>query len=142
VPESYFDGELTITAIAFERAPMGSSSVILNDFKMSLGIAGGEELGRNFGGNLAPDERLQPVTAGSTVTAGDNGSGQVVFELDTPYEYTGGNLLIDMSFTNIQGSMYVWSWDAGGNRIVAASGANAETGDAFSFPPVIVIKGE
>lgn len=142
MPESHFDGEMTITAIAFERAPMGSSSVLLDDFKMSLGIAGGQELGSDFSSNLSAESTLQPVFSGSTVSAADNGSGRVVFHLDTPYEYTGGNLLIDFSFSDIQGSMYVWSWDAGGNRILAANGSAATSGTPYSFPPVVVIKGE
>ena len=121
---------------------MGSSSVVISNFKLCLGIAGGEELGRSFPDNPAPDEPLQQVLSGSMVTAADNGNGRVVFELDTPWEYTGGNLLIDMSYTDIQGSMYVWCWDAGGNRLLSATGATAETGNASSFPPMVVIKGE
>ncbi len=133
---------MTITALAFERAPMGASSVVMSDFKLSLSIAGGEELGSDFGGNIPPGELLQLCYSGSTVTAADNGHGRVVFLLDTPFEYTGGNLLVDMSFSNISGSMYVWSWDAGGNRILSGNSAASETGTAYSYPPVIVLKGE
>jgi len=121
---------------------MGSSSVILDDFKMSLGYAGGDELGTDFGANLAAGTSLSPVFSGATVSAADNGNGRVVFQLDTPFEYTGGNLLIDFSFADISGSMYVWSWDAGGSAILTANGTAASTGSAYSFPPVIVIKGE
>lgn len=142
MPEAHFDGSMTITAIAFERSPMGSSSVLLEDFKMSLGMAGGAELGRDFGSNLAEDELLVPVLSGATITAADNGNGRVVFQLDTPYLYTGGNLLIDFSFSNLSGNMYVWSWDAGGNAILAGNGTAASTGTPYGFPPVVVIKGE
>lgn len=121
---------------------MGSSSVLLEDFKMSLGRARGDELGSEFGENLAEDATLTPVFSGATVSAADNGNGRVVFELDTPYEYTGGDLLIDFSFANVSGSMYVWSWDSGGNTILAANGTAAVTGTPHTFPPVIIIKGQ
>lgn len=142
MPESHFDGSMTITAVGFEKAPMGGSSVVLSNFKLSLGLAGGEELGADFGANLLAEELLQPSCSGSTVTAADNGQGQIVFTLDTPYEYTGGNLLIDMSFSNVSGSVYVWSWDAGGNRIVSGNGATSDSGTPYSYTPVIIIKGE
>ena len=142
MPEGHFDGSMIITAIAFERSPMGSSSVVLEDFKLSLGTAGGDELGSDFGANLAEGSSLLPVYSGATVSAADNGNGRVVFQLDTPYQYTGGNLLIDFSFANVSGNMYVWSWDAGGNTILAANGTAAETGTPYAFPPVIVIKGQ
>lgn len=132
---------MTVTAIAFERSPIGSSSVVLENFKMSIGIAGGDELGRDFGANLLDDTALTPVISGAAVTAADNGSGRVVFTLDAPYEYTAGNLLIDFSFGGISGNMYVWSWDAGGNTFLAANGIAASTGTPYSFPPLIVIKG-
>ncbi len=133
---------MIITAIAFERAPMGSSSVLLEDFKISLGIAGGDELGSDFGANPVEGSILQPVFSGATVSAADNGNGRVVFLLDSPYEYSGGNLLIDFSFADVSGNMYVWSWDAGGNTILAANGTAATTGTPYAFPPVIVIKGQ
>lgn len=142
MPEGHFDGPMTITAIAFERSPMGSSSVLLEDFKMSLGTAGGSELGSDFGANLAENTVLTPVFSGATISAADNGNGRVVFDLESPYEYTGGNLLIDFSFSSISGSMYVWSCDAGGNTILSANGTAAVTGTPYAFPPVIVIKGQ
>lgn len=121
---------------------MGDSSVLLYDLNISLGEAGGEELGGDFGKNLASGSSLDIVYSATRVTAADNGQGRVSFTLDTPYEYTGGNLLIDLSYTNIQGSIYVWNWNAGGNRFVVATGARSATGTATSMVPTVVISGE
>jgi hypothetical protein len=142
VPESELDGSMTITAISFERAPMGPASVLLYDFNISLGEAGGEELGSDFGKNLASGSSLEIVYSGTRVTAADDGEGRINFVLDTPYEYNGGNLLIDLSYTNIQGSVYVWSFNAGGNRFVVAADARAAAGTASSMVPTVVISGE
>lgn len=131
---------MTITEIGFERAPMGSSSAVLSNFRLNLGTAGGEEPGGEFAGNVSDDGLLRLVFSGSSVTAADGGDGRVMFSLDPPYEYTGGHLLLDFSYTDIQGSMYVWSWDAGGKRMVSAYGS-AETGSVTPFPPVVVIRG-
>lgn len=132
---------MTITEIGFERAPMGTSSVVLSDFRLNLGTAVLEEPGGVFAGNVSEEGPLQLVFSGSSVTAADGGDGRVMFSLDSPYEYTGGHLLLDFSFTDIQGNMYVWSFDAGGGRMVAAYGSS-EAGSVHSFPPVVVIKGE
>ncbi|MCD4708082.1 MAG: hypothetical protein K8S62_10135 [Candidatus Sabulitectum sp.] len=133
---------MTITEISFERAPMGSSSVLLYGFKIALSEAGGEELGRDFGKNSAEDSAFEVVYSGTRVTAADNGEGRVSFSLDTPYEYTGGNLLIDLSYSNIEGSMYVWSWNSNGYRFLTASGANSTEGIVSPLVPVMVIIGE
>ena len=142
VPEDYFEGPVTITEIVFSRAPMGASSVVMEGFKISMGLAGGEELGREFAGNLAQDSTVSPVFFSSSATAADDGNGMVVFPLDTPFEYTGGNLLIDMSFTDIQGNMYLWSWDSGGNTMLSANGVTADTGYPHSYPPMIILRGQ
>ena len=142
VPESQFDGSMTITEIAFERAPMGSPSVLLHSFKIALSEAGGDELGSEFGRNIAEESSFEVVYSGSRVTAADNGEGRVSFILDTPYEYTGGNLLIDMSYTNIEGSMYVWSWSPDGYRFLTANSVNSDEGTVSSLVPVLVITGE
>ncbi|PIE51670.1 hypothetical protein CSA37_04020 [Candidatus Fermentibacteria bacterium] len=133
---------MTITEVGFKRAAFGSSSVTLYDFKLSLGYAGGVELGRNFHENAASETVLAPLFAGSTVTAADNGQGQVMFTLNEPFEYTGGNLLVDLSFSDISGSMYLWAWDSGEKRVVTADRISCENGNACSVPPVVVIKGD
>ncbi len=133
---------MTISEVGFERVSFGSSSVTLYDFKLSLGYAGGVEPGRNFHENVASVTVLTPLFAGSTVTASDNGQGQVMFALDEPFEYTGGNLLVDLSFSDISGSMYLWAWDSGENRVVIADDISRENGNAFSVTPVVVIKGD
>ena len=142
VPEEYLSGPMTITSIGFARSPMGASSVVLENFRMSLGTAAGPGLDDSFSENVAGGTTLTQVFAGASVTAADNGRGVVVFSLDSPWEYQGGDLLIDFSFSHISGSMYVWSWDSGDNLFLSATGAAAETGYAYSFPPMMVIKGE
>lgn len=142
VPASSLDGSMTITEIAFERVPMGGSSALLYNFTMSLGEAGGEELGRRFEENLVQDSTLKIVYSGSRVTAGDNGEGRISFVLDTPYEYTGGNLLVDFSFSNIEGSVYAWTWNAEGNRYLSGNTVDSAQGTVSSTVPVIVITGE
>lgn len=141
VPEGHFDGAMTITAIGFRRADMASSSVILHGLKISLGPAGGEELGPEFAMNLPEDAGLTPVLSGSAFTAADDGSGNVLFELDTEYEHDGGHLLLDISYSDIDGNMYVWSWDSGGNTMLSASGLAADRGFPHSFPPMLIIQG-
>ncbi len=142
VPEAQLGEAMTITELAFERAAVGGSSVLLHGFKIAFTEGGGDELGRNFAGNISEDSPFRVVYSGSRVTAADDGEGRVSFVLDTPYEYTGGNLLIDMSYTNIEGSMYVWSWDPGGNRFLTASSNNSSEGTVSPLAPVIVVTGE
>ncbi len=142
VPEAQLGEEMTITELAFARAAVGGSSVLLHGFKIAFTEGIGDELGRNFAGNISEDSPFRVVYSGSRVTAADDGEGRVSFVLDTPYEYTGGNLLIDMSYTNIEGSMYVWSWDPGGYRFLTASSSNSSEGTVSRLTPVIIVTGE
>ncbi len=139
VPEAQLGEAMTITELAFERAPVGGSSVLLHGFKIALTEGGGSELGRNFAGNILEDSPFTVVFSGSRVTAADDGEGRVSFVLDTPYEYTGGNLLIDMSYTNIEGSMYVWGWNPDGYRFLTASSSNSTEGNVAMLTPVVVV---
>ncbi|MCK5130702.1 MAG: hypothetical protein KAR40_00940 [Candidatus Sabulitectum sp.] len=136
------DGSMTITEIAFEKAPMGAPSVLMHGFKIAFTEAGGEELGRDFANNLAEDSHFQVVYSGSRVTASGDGEGRISFVLDTPYEYTGGNLLVDMSYTGIEGSMYVWSWNPNSYRFMTANGVNSSEGMVSPLVPVVVITGD
>ena len=133
---------MTITEIAFQRASVGAPSVLMYGFKIALSEAGGEELGRDFGKNIAEDSTFEVVFSSSRATAADNGEGRVIFTLDTPYEYTGGNLLIDMSYTSIEGSMYVWSWSPDSYRLLTANGAGSTEGVVSPLVPVVIITGE
>lgn len=142
VPESQLDGSMTITEISFARAPMGANSVLMYGFKIAFAEAGGEELGTDFSKNLSDESSFQVVYSGSRVTAADNGQGRICFALDTPYEYSGGNLLIDMSYSSIEGSMYVWSWSPDGYRFLTANGVNSSEGMVSPLVPVVVITGE
>ncbi len=133
---------MTITEISFERAPMGASSVLIQGFKIALTESGGEELGRDFSKNPAGDSSFQVVYSVSRVTAADNGEGRISFILDTPYGYTGGNLLVDMSYSSIEGSMYVWSWSPDAYRFLIANGVNSSEGIVSPLVPVVVVTGE
>ncbi len=121
---------------------MGNAFVNLNDFTVSLGIAGGEELGTSFGENLLEDSVLQVVISSSRSTLSANSDNRVELPLDTPYEYTDGNLLIDISYTNISGSMYLWGWNPEQNRFLTADGSRATLGYVSQLVPVVVITGE
>ncbi len=142
VPESQLDGSMTISMISFEKSPAAGNSVLLDNLTISLGEAGGEELGNQFGGNLVEDSPLEIVFSVSRVTASADSEGRINFTLDTPYEYTGGNLLIDLSYSNISGSMYTWGWSPDQYRFLAGEGSRATQGNVSPLVPVIVITGE
>ena len=121
---------------------MGANSVLIHGFKIAFAEAGGEELCSDFSKNLSDESSFQVVYSGSRVTAADNGLGRICFALDTPYEYSGGNLLIDMSCSSIEGRMYVWSWNSDGFRFLTANGVNSSEGMVSPLVPVVVITGE
>lgn len=133
---------MTITEISFERAPTGAPSVLMHGFKIALTEAGGEELGTDFAKNLADESSFLVVYSGSRVVAADNGEGRINFTLDSPYEYSGGDLLIDMSYSSIEGSMYVWGWNPDSFRFLTANGVNSSQGLVSPVVPVVVITGE
>jgi hypothetical protein len=139
VPKDLFTCETVITAIAFERAPMGSSSVILEGLTVRIGEARSAELGDDFALNLKSGEAMTLVLSATTFTVADHGSGRAVLPLETPYVHSGGHLLLDMSFDNLQGNMYTWGWDAGSSILLSASGARAATGRVSSMAPVLVL---
>ncbi len=142
VSESQLGEPITITEIAFERAPMGSPSVLLHNFKIALSQAAGSTIERRFAANLSESSSFQVVYSGSRVVAADGGDGRVSFVLDTPYQYSGGDLLIDLSYADIEGSMYVWSWAPEEYRLLSANSINASQGNVSPLVPVVVVIGE
>jgi len=139
VPESQLDSATEITEISFIRAPAGDSSVLLQNFRIAFVQASSDTLKSDFARNIAEDSLFKVVFAGSQVTAADNGDGRINFVLDTPYLYTGGDLLVDVSYTSIRGSMYVWCWDSPVNSFLSAGSTASASGFVSSSAPVIVL---
>ncbi len=132
----------TITEIAFIRAPLGVSSIMISHFKVALGEAAADELEREFSSNLMAETSLNVVFSGTRYTAADNGEGRVIITFNEPYEYNGGDLLIDFSYADIEGSMYVMAWGPGSSRLMYSHGLRADRGNTSPLVPIIVVTGE
>lgn len=142
VPAADLAGLTTITEIAFVRASMGASSVMISHLKVSMGEATTDELVRDFAVNLMAETSLEVVFSATRHTVADNGEGRVVFTFNEPYEYNGGNLLIDLSYADIEGSMYTVAWIPETNRFLSANSLRASRGYVSSLVPIIVVTGE
>ncbi len=132
----------TITEIAFIRAPMGEPSVMISHLKVALGEATADELVREFSSNLMAETSLKVVFSGTRFTAADNGEGRVIITFNQPYEYSGGDLLIDLSYADIEGSMYTMAWGPGSSRLIYSNGLRADRGNTSPLVPIIVVTGE
>ena len=132
----------TITEIAFVRAPMGASSVMISHLKVALGEAASDELVREFAANLLAETSLKVIFSGTRFTAADNGEGRVIIAFNEPYEYDGGDLLIDLSYSDIEGSMYTMAWGPGSSRLMYSHGLRTDRGNTSPLVPIIVVTGE
>jgi hypothetical protein len=139
VPESQLDSAAVITEISFIKAPAGDSSVLLQNFRIAFTQAASDTVESGFAENTADNSPFKVVFAGSQVTAADNGDGRIRFVLDAPYIYTGGDLLVDVSYTSIRGSMYVWCWNSPVNCFLSANSTVSASGFVSSSVPVIVL---
>lgn len=142
VPAADLTGLSTISEIAFIRATMGASSVVVSHLKVSVGEATADELTREFAMNLMAETALEVVYSGTRFTAADNGEGRVVIAFNEPYEYNGGDLLIDLSYADIEGSMYTMAWGSESTRFISANSLRASRGNASVLVPVIIVTGD
>lgn len=136
VPEGELFEEAVITGFAFHRAPTGENSAVLEDVTVRIGVAGGQELGRDFGRNSASLATV--LEAGNLSVAADD-DGMVVFTLDTPWEYPGGDLLLDIRFGGVSGYLYVWGWSAPGRRYVSSRDLLARQGTVSELMPAVTL---
>lgn len=101
-----------------------------------MGTAGGVELGPEFEGNrLASTQVLRSDRM--TVNADDDGL--VVFTFDTPWEYGGGNILLELRFETVAGYLYVFGWTSPGRRYVSSRSIDSARGTVSENLPVITL---
>ena len=135
VPEDQLPGPLTITGIAFHHAA-GSPSVALGNARVHLGTAGSGSLGVEFGGNRVSQTL---VLERNSVSATADESGLVVLNLDEPWEYEGGHLLLEMSFGSVSGSLYVFGWATPETRYISTADLRSTNGRHSENSPVVTL---
>lgn len=134
VPADDLQGPSTITGFAFHRSPSGSRSATITGATVSIGVAGGDELGPEFQSNRVSMTRvLQSETLVVTVDE----EGMVSFTFDTPWEYEEGDILLELSFQSVSGYLYVFGWTAPGRRYVSSGNLASERGSVSENTPVV-----
>jgi hypothetical protein len=136
VPEGELSEETVITGFAFHRAPTGESSAMLEDVTVRMGTAGGAELGRDFDRNA---QTLETVLEAEHLNLEADDEGMVVFTLDTPWDYQGGDLLLDIRFGGVSGYLYIWGWSAPGRRYVSSNDPGARQGTVSEVMPAVTL---
>lgn len=103
---------------------------------MSIGLAGGEELGPEFQSNRISMTR---VLQSETLTVTGDDDGVVSFTFDTPWEYEEGDILLELGFQSVAGYMYVFGWTAPGRRYVSSGNLTSERGTVSGNTPVVTL---
>ncbi len=136
VPEEEMPGPVTISGFAFHRAPSGDQSAVIGNAVVRIGSSGGSEIGPDFEENMTSSAQ---VLTSSVLEVEADENGMVVFTFDTPWEYEGGDLLLDLRFGSVSGYLYVYGWTAPGRRYLSSMDLRATRGTASENLPVITL---
>ena len=136
VPAEDLSGPATITGFALHRSPTGSRSATITEADVFIGLAGGDELGPEFQENRVLQTRV--IHSDMLTVTGDQ-DGMVTFTFDTPWEYDGGDILLELSFQSVSGYLYVFGWTAPGRRYLSSGNLTAERGTVSENTPVVTL---
>ena len=108
---------MNIDSFSWKRAISGEPQGTFQDMKIYMGLCSSDELVSAFNANYIGGTRIE-VMSGSPYTSQTVGPNEwFEFVFDTPYWYNGqDNLLIEIEWSDGDGSLYSWVWDAGTNR--------------------------
>ncbi len=136
VPAEEIPEPCVVTGFAFHRVPSGSAGATLNGVTVHMGTTGGDELGPEFSGNRLTSTA---VIRRDRMTVNADDDQMVVFMFDTPWEYTGGNILLEMRFEAVAGYLYVFGWTAPGMRYLSSRTLDSARGAVSGNLPVITL---
>lgn len=134
---------ITISSLAWQRAPSGSDQGHYYDVEVRMGLCASDQLVSTFADNwITGTETLVYSADTLDLAAGSNEWEPII--LDEPYWYNGeDNLLIDIQWAsaNTSYSFYTWRWETGAIRSVRATNLSSPTGIISTQMSELMISG-
>jgi hypothetical protein len=131
VLDSDINNAIQIESVSWKRSPIGVDAATFVDFKIYMGYSTNDQLSGTFLDNYMPGTRTLVFSRPNyPVVAGGPGN-WFTTTLDTPFWYSGtNNLLIEFEWSDGEGSIYAYHWNAGTDRAVYGA-YGSTTGDGF-----------
>jgi hypothetical protein len=143
VLDSEIGSSMTISSIAWQRAPSGSDQGHYYNVMMYMGLCEDDQLSSTFESNWVPDTKTLVFSADTLDLAAGANEWEAV-TLDMPYWYDGQqNLLIDLQWSsaNTGYSFYTWKWETGAARSIKATSLPSPTGILSTQMSELMIEG-
>lgn len=130
VLDSELGSAMTISSVAWQRAPSGSDQGHYYNVEIYMGLCASDQLGAAFEGNWVPGTKTLVFEADTLDLAAAANEWESI-GLNSPYWYDGQqNLLIDVQWAsaNTSYSFYTWKWETGAARSIKSTSLPAPTG--------------
>jgi hypothetical protein len=119
VLDTEINSAIQIQSIGWKRSPTGVDMATFQNFKIYMGYSTNDQLSSTFLDNYIPGTRTLVFSRTTyPVVAGGPGN-WFTTTLDTPFWYNGSNnLLIEVEWSDGEGSIYAFHWTAGTDRAI------------------------
>lgn len=111
-------------------------TVNISDVRVYLGEAVSGGLSPSFESNRIS---VSPVLEADRISLSTDENGMAILELAEPWKYEGGDLLIELFFGRVSGSIYTFGWTSGEERYLSSSNLRAESGRLSETIPVVTL---